>query len=98
MWDQIERNKRGSVMVVTTLGVLLVAIGAAMWGTDAVLRVPLLKVASPSQIVLLEHLVLLLYSVPAVVLGERLVLFLLAKEQVLWSPISTSKAARKQLS
>jgi drug/metabolite transporter (DMT)-like permease len=35
------------------------------------LRVPLLEVASPSQIVLLEHLVLLLYSVPAVVLGWR---------------------------
>jgi drug/metabolite transporter (DMT)-like permease len=51
--------------------VLLVAVGAAMWGTDAVLRVPLLKVASPSQIVLLEHLVLLPYSVPAVVLGWR---------------------------
>ena len=51
--------------------VLLVAVGAAMWGTDAVLRVPLLEVASPSQIVLLEHLVLLLYSVPAVVIGWR---------------------------
>ena len=36
--------------------VLLVAVGAAMWGTDAILRVPLLEVASPSQIVLLEHL------------------------------------------
>jgi drug/metabolite transporter (DMT)-like permease len=35
------------------------------------LRVPLLEVAAPSQIVLLEHLVLLLYSVPAVVLGWR---------------------------
>lgn len=51
--------------------VLLVAIGAAMWGTDGILRVPLLEVASPSQIVLLEHLVLLLYSVPAVALGWR---------------------------
>src|ERR687894_114472 len=49
--------------------VLLVAVGAAMWGTDGVLRVPLLVIASASQIVLLEHLVLLLYSVPAVVLG-----------------------------
>ena len=53
------------------VSVLLVAAGAAMWGTDGILRVPLLKVASPSQIVLLEHLVLLLYSVPAVVLGWR---------------------------
>jgi drug/metabolite transporter (DMT)-like permease len=51
--------------------VLLVALGAALWGTDAVLRVPLLEVASPTQIVLLEHLVLLLYSVPAVALGWR---------------------------
>src|ERR671913_2433180 len=51
--------------------VLLVAVGAAMWGMDGILRVPLLEVASPSQIVLLEHLVLLLYSVPAVVLGWR---------------------------
>src|ERR671921_1955892 len=51
--------------------VLLIAVGAAMWGTDGLLRVPLLEVASPSQIVLLEHLVLLLYSVPAVVLGWR---------------------------
>ena len=53
------------------VSVLLVAAGAAMWGTDGILRVPLLEVASPSQIVLLEHLVLLLYSVPAVVLGWR---------------------------
>ncbi len=51
--------------------VLLIAVGAAMWGTDGILRVPLLEVAVPSQIVLLEHLVLLLYSVPAVVLGWR---------------------------
>src|SRR5215212_2266930 len=53
------------------VSVLLIAVGAAMWGTDGILRVPLLDVASPSQIVLLEHLVLLLYSVPAVVLGWR---------------------------
>jgi drug/metabolite transporter (DMT)-like permease len=53
------------------VSVLLVAVGAAMWGTDGILRVPLLKVASAPQIVLLEHLVLLLFSVPAVVLGRR---------------------------
>jgi drug/metabolite transporter (DMT)-like permease len=51
------------------VGVLLVALGAALWGTDAILRVPLLEVMSPPAIVLSEHLVLLLYSVPAVVLG-----------------------------
>ncbi len=51
------------------LGILLVALGAALWGTDAVLRVPLLEVMSPPAIVLSEHLVLLLYSIPAVALG-----------------------------
>jgi len=51
---------------------LLVALGAALWGTDAVLRVPLLEVMSPPAIVLSEHLVLLLYSVPAVALGWRI--------------------------
>lgn len=50
-------------------GVLLVALGAALWGTDGVLRVPLLREMSPTAIVLGEHLILLLYSVPAVVLG-----------------------------
>jgi drug/metabolite transporter (DMT)-like permease len=53
------------------VSILLVAVGAALWGTDAVLRVPLLEVATPSQVVLLEHLILLLYSVPVVVLGWR---------------------------
>src|SRR5918997_4288134 len=50
-------------------GVLLVALGAALWGTDGVLRVPLLREMSPAAIVLGEHLILLLYSVPAVILG-----------------------------
>ncbi len=58
------------------LGVLLVALGAALWGTDAVLRVPLLEVMSPAAIVLSEHLVLLLYSAPAVALGWRVILSL----------------------
>jgi drug/metabolite transporter (DMT)-like permease len=54
------------------LGVLLVTLGASLWGTDAVLRVPLLEMMSPPVIVLTEHLVLLLYSVPAVALGWRI--------------------------
>jgi drug/metabolite transporter (DMT)-like permease len=53
------------------LGVLLVALGASLWGTDAVLRVPLLEVMPPPMIVLSEHLVLLLYSVPVVALGWK---------------------------
>jgi drug/metabolite transporter (DMT)-like permease len=58
--------KRGSF-----LGVLAVAFGAALWGTDGVLRVPLLANMSPPVIVLAEHLVLLLYSVPVVIFGWR---------------------------
>jgi hypothetical protein len=67
--------------------VLLVAVGAAMWGTDGILRVPLLEVASPSQIVLLEHLVLLLYSVPAVVFDHLHHSLALG-----WCPLRTSSA------
>src|SRR4028118_316266 len=50
-------------------GVLLVARRAALWGADGVRRVPLLREMSPAAIVLGEHVILLLYSVPAVVLG-----------------------------
>ncbi len=64
------------------LGVLLVALGAALWGTDAVLRVPLLEVMSPPAIVLSEHLVLLLYSAPAVALGWRAILNLRSSQWI----------------
>jgi drug/metabolite transporter (DMT)-like permease len=64
------------------LAVLLVALGASLWGTDAVLRVPLLEVMSPPAIVLSEHLVLLLYSVPAVLLGWRFLLNLGASQWI----------------
>jgi len=52
-------------------GVLLVALGAAVWGTDTVLRAPLSNAFSPVLLVLGEHLLLALYAVPAVVLGWR---------------------------
>jgi drug/metabolite transporter (DMT)-like permease len=57
-------------------GVLLVALGAAVWGTDTVLRAPLSAAFVPVLLVLGEHLVLALYAVPAVVLGWREVLTL----------------------
>ena len=63
------RNSAGTSRVGVGTGVLLVALGAALWGTDGVLRVPLLREMSPAAIVLGEHVILLLYSVPAVVLG-----------------------------
>src|SRR4028118_1828759 len=50
-------------------GGLLAAPRAALRGTDGVLRVPLLREMSPAAIVLGEHVILLLYSVPAVVIG-----------------------------
>ena len=50
-------------------GVVLVALGAAMWGTDALWRPNLLPIMSSQAIVFAEHLVLALYSIPAVVLG-----------------------------
>ena len=62
-------NARSAGGVSLGAGVGLVALGAALWGTDGVLRVPLLEAMSPTAIVLGEHLILLLYSVPAVVLG-----------------------------
>jgi len=52
-------------------GVLLVALGAAVWGTDTVLRAPLSAALAPVLLVLGEHLVLALYAVPAVLRGWR---------------------------
>jgi drug/metabolite transporter (DMT)-like permease len=52
-------------------GVVLVALGAAVWGTDTVLRAPLSAAFAPVLLVLGEHLVLALYAVPAVALGWR---------------------------
>jgi len=50
-------------------GVVLVALGAAMWGMDARWRPVLLPIMSSQAIVFAEHIVLALYSIPAVVLG-----------------------------
>lgn len=52
-------------------GVLLVALGAAVWGTDTVLRAPLSAAFAPILIVLGEHVLLALYAIPAVLRGRR---------------------------
>lgn len=52
-------------------GVWLVALGAAMWGMDSLLRVPLMGTFTSTEIVLIEHLLLLLFAVPAVWIGRR---------------------------
>jgi drug/metabolite transporter (DMT)-like permease len=45
---------------------LLVVLGSALWGTDALFRRPLTGVLSPVTIVLLEHFVLSLVTLPVV--------------------------------
>ncbi|ARU63762.1 hypothetical protein CBW65_02790 [Tumebacillus avium] len=52
-------------------GVWLVALGAALWGMDSLLRVPLMGAFTSTEIVLLEHLLLLVFAVPAVWIGRR---------------------------
>src|SRR5262245_54808734 len=47
--------------------VLWVAAGAALWGTDTVLRRPLTGVMEPTQIVFYEHLILTLAVLPILV-------------------------------
>jgi drug/metabolite transporter (DMT)-like permease len=54
------QDRRGS----SARGVYLVALGAALWGLDSVFIVPLLKALTSSQIVFIEHLLLVLYAVP----------------------------------
>lgn len=53
----------------TNWGVLLVALGAAMWGLDAIWRPVLLPIMSSQAIVFAEHLVLAVYAIPAIALG-----------------------------
>ncbi|WP_409344089.1 DMT family transporter [Paenibacillus sp. MBLB4367] len=48
----------------TRNGVWLIALGAALWGVDPLFRILLLRYLTSAQIVLLEHLLLMLYAVP----------------------------------
>ncbi|OXM84360.1 DMT family transporter [Paenibacillus rigui] len=61
----------GSTAVSNRSGVWLVALGAALWGVDPLFRILLLKFFTSSQIVLLEHLLLLVYSVPVLWLQRK---------------------------
>src|SRR3989442_3577085 len=51
-------------------GILWIAAGAALWGTDTVFRRPLTGVLGSTQIVLYEHLILALVVLP-IVIRER---------------------------
>lgn len=48
----------------SSLGLWLVGFGAALWGTDAILRTPLLKDMTSTEIVLTEHLLLAVIAIP----------------------------------
>src|ERR671911_454510 len=61
------------------VGVLLVALGAALWGTDAILRVPLLEIAWGGS-----ALATLLFTT-AFALGNPTVVILLQKTQPLFA-------------
>jgi drug/metabolite transporter (DMT)-like permease len=52
-------------------GIILVAIGAALWGMDSVFLVDLLKYFTSIEIILFEHILLALFSVPILWLGRH---------------------------
>lgn len=52
--------------LVVAPGVLLVAVAAALWGTDALLRKPLADSTQAATIVFLEHVVLVLFVFPLI--------------------------------
>ncbi|WP_248926954.1 DMT family transporter [Paenibacillus hamazuiensis] len=45
-------------------GIMLVVIGAALWGIDPLFRILLLKTLTSAQLVLLEHILLLVFALP----------------------------------
>ena len=61
---------RERVGKVSAFGIFLVALGASLWGTDALLRLPLSEDMPSTSIVLAEHLFLALYAVP-ILIGAR---------------------------
>ena len=63
--------------LVDRFAVVLVALGAMLWGTDALWRVPILShlpkdpLLSSTAIVFMEHLILTVCSIPLIVLAWR---------------------------
>jgi drug/metabolite transporter (DMT)-like permease len=57
-------------MALRKSGVLWIALGAALWGTDTVFRRPLSGALDPARIVLYEHLLLSLVVLPIVIRGR----------------------------
>ncbi|HET7449266.1 MAG TPA: DMT family transporter [Gaiellaceae bacterium] len=66
----------------TTIGIVLVALAAALWGLDALIRAPLAHSTAVATIVFGEHLVLVLCTLPFV-LGALAAVFRLGWRHVL---------------
>ncbi|MCR8644526.1 DMT family transporter [Paenibacillus sp. N1-5-1-14] len=67
MEDIIRNQKSASQTQVASRklnGVWLVVLGAAMWGVDPLFRILLLKSFTSTQIVLIEHILLMFYALP----------------------------------
>ncbi|USB32698.1 DMT family transporter [Paenibacillus sp. YPG26] len=63
--------KSRTPLTMETIGILLVAFGAAFWGLGGVLRTPLGTHLTSAQVVFVEHLLLCLYAIPVVWIGRR---------------------------
>jgi drug/metabolite transporter (DMT)-like permease len=63
-------------------GVILVVLGSMLWGTDSLFRRPLTRTLSPITIVYLEHCILAIVVLPAVINARRKIAGLNAKEWV----------------
>lgn len=61
---------RNTKIPTSSLGVILVALGASLWGTDALIRRPLVDDMSATAIVLAEHLFLMLFAIPVLIKGR----------------------------
>ncbi|WP_281884930.1 DMT family transporter [Paenibacillus sp. YYML68] len=72
----------------TSIGLTLVGFGAALWGTDAILRTPLLQSMTSTEIVLTEHLLLCLIAVPFLLMRRTALSRLSRKDWVLLLLIS----------
>ncbi|RAV22318.1 DMT family transporter [Paenibacillus contaminans] len=61
-WISLTKGERAGSQ--TRSGVWFIALGAALWGIDPLFRILLLNYFTSAQIVLIEHLLLLIFAVP----------------------------------
>jgi drug/metabolite transporter (DMT)-like permease len=63
-------------------GILLIVLGSMLWGTDSLFRRPLTRSLSPVTIVYLEHCILSIVVLPAIVSSRRKIIGLSPKEWI----------------